>query len=304
MEPVGSLRLLRHNEKVSWSLDDWQEAVKAPDWGRRVLESLERYFSEDRWLLEPAQLVDVRLDTDSDGVPVILAVYDHLCYTKRIGLRRRLDKMPMSAQGEQNPEDSLAAEIALFNISAPLGRVSEILVEEDGVWWWGDGYPSDTELPPPSWLNPSLELSVTKPGVGEADWKLRWVNKDRFGGLLGGMAKILRFDRGAVDSSVSEREMDSQILSSVEEVWTEKVESVSGDVHAFSIVRPIVHAMPVDHDGDPMFDCGQVRNRAILTARPWSAPVDWPYERCPACLILFPLTLSDPAQHHTGASDP
>ena len=82
------------------------------------------------------------LETDPDGVPV---VYDHPDWSKRSGLRRRLDR-PFGIAGGATPAEELAAEIG--EISEPLGRRYDLLVEgADGVWWWGDGYPNLTEHP-------------------------------------------------------------------------------------------------------------------------------------------------------------
>lgn len=56
------------------------------------------------------------LETDPDGVPV---VYDHPDWSKRSGLRRRLDR-PFGIAGGDTPAEGLAAEIG--EISEPLGR--------------------------------------------------------------------------------------------------------------------------------------------------------------------------------------
>jgi len=133
---------------VGWTSEEWQEAASEPDWGVRVARALRRYFSTGGYLLEPARLHDLRLEVDSDGVPVILAVYDHSGWSKRTGLRRRLDRIPFAEHGADTPEGSLAAEIAKYEISEPLGRYYDLLVKDDAdVWWWGDGYPDLSEHP-------------------------------------------------------------------------------------------------------------------------------------------------------------
>ena len=49
---------------------------------------------------------------------------------------------------EPTPEESLAEEIALYEISEPIGRYYDLLIEDgEGVWWWGDGYPDLSEHP-------------------------------------------------------------------------------------------------------------------------------------------------------------
>jgi hypothetical protein len=129
------------------SMAEWTEIVSTPDFGDQVVESLHRYFRESRSLLAPATLVNATSEVDPDGVPVLRAVYDHGWTDKRLGLRRQLDREPM-VDDEETPAQSLAAEIAVYEISEPIGRYYDLLVEEaDDVWWWGDGYPDLSEHP-------------------------------------------------------------------------------------------------------------------------------------------------------------
>jgi hypothetical protein len=110
------------------------------DFGHRVVEALRTYFRDGKWLLEPATLVDAQLTSDPDGVPVLLAVYDHPYVSERLGLRRRLDRWGPGDDGAD--AEALAKEIAIYEISEPLGRYYDPLVEDgQSVWWWGDGYP-------------------------------------------------------------------------------------------------------------------------------------------------------------------
>jgi hypothetical protein len=124
------------------------------DWAERVLVALRAYFEEGRPLLTPTRLVEARLTSDSDGMPVLVATSDRPDDERRIGLRRRLD------QPEWDPQ-ALAEDIALYEISEPLGRYSEILVHDGhGVWWWGDGYPE-------------LSKDINAPWYSESPWA-RW----------------------------------------------------------------------------------------------------------------------------------
>ncbi len=137
---------------MAWTEAELRAEVASPEWGAKVLEALRRHFTEGGWLLAAAQLVDSRLEFESDGTPVLLAVYDHPSYERRIGLRRRLNDFPMSVPERRTPAQAMAEDIAVYQISEPLGRYHEILVEDgEGVWWWGDGFPDLTENPDAPW---------------------------------------------------------------------------------------------------------------------------------------------------------
>lgn len=127
---------------MSWTQEEWAAAASSPDWSAKVAKALVRYF-EEKWeaLFAQAKLISVSTETDSDGAPVLRAIYDHPHWPERTGLRRRLDRVPFAAQDEETPEGSTAATIAIYDISEPLGTLYEKLVpDEEGVWWWGDGY--------------------------------------------------------------------------------------------------------------------------------------------------------------------
>ena len=120
--------------------------MASPDWGTRVVTAVLGYSTDGKWLLEPVRLINVSLEIDPDGTPVLKVIYESPSHSKRIGLRRRLDRIPFGAHGGESPEESLAREICIYEISEPLGRYSELLVEDaNGVWWWGDGYPTLSE---------------------------------------------------------------------------------------------------------------------------------------------------------------
>jgi hypothetical protein len=111
--------------------------MSSDDWGARVVEALRAYFANGGWLLHPTTLVDTRLDLDPDGTSVVVAVYEHVFYKQRIGLRHRLVTGPMTIPEGFSPEEAMAQDIAVYEISEPLGTYYYRLVEDSsGIWWW------------------------------------------------------------------------------------------------------------------------------------------------------------------------
>lgn len=130
-------------------MDAWAKSVAREDWAATVVAALRDHFDEGLWLLEAAVLIDAWPERDEDGTGVLRAVYQHPFWPERTGLRRRLDVAPpLAPDPEQNSAQWLASWIAVFEISEPLGRRYDLLVEdENGVHWWGDGYRDLSEHP-------------------------------------------------------------------------------------------------------------------------------------------------------------
>ena len=107
--------------------------------------------------MEPVRLIEASLGTDPDGVPVLLAIYEHAFWPERTGLRRRLDRWPVLLGESDGLDEWLAGWIAWCEMGEPLGRQHDLLVEDDdGVWWWGDGYPGITKHPDYEWLQEKI----------------------------------------------------------------------------------------------------------------------------------------------------
>jgi hypothetical protein len=118
-------------------MDDLDAAMASPTWGKDVVAALRRYFAEGGWLLEPVKLIEARLGVADDGSPAVIAIYDHSWYSKRIGLKSRLDQSPMAIPEGMSPSEALAQDIAVYEISEPLGTYYDRLIEDEfGVWWW------------------------------------------------------------------------------------------------------------------------------------------------------------------------
>jgi hypothetical protein len=81
-----------------------------------------------------------------NGGGAIRVVYDQVGEARRLGYRSQLDRSYNFDTGAPLPE---AVEFVTDAIWYPLGRQADLLVEEQGVWWWGDGYPDLNDFPPP-----------------------------------------------------------------------------------------------------------------------------------------------------------
>ena len=117
-------------------MDDLSAAMASPTWGQDVLAALRSYFDSGR-LIDPVRLVEATLGVSDDGSPAVIAIYDHPWYDRRVGLRSRLDQYPLSVYEGMSPAEPRAHDIAVYEISEPLGSYFDRLVEDDsGVWWW------------------------------------------------------------------------------------------------------------------------------------------------------------------------
>jgi hypothetical protein len=118
-------------------MDDLPTVMAAEAWGQDVLAALRRYFDSGRIRDPVVRIVETTLGVTDDGTPAVVVVYDHPWIDKRVGLRSRLDQVPMAIYNGMSPAESLAHDIARYEIQEPLGTYYDRLVEDDsGVWWW------------------------------------------------------------------------------------------------------------------------------------------------------------------------
>ena len=112
-----------------------------PAYGRAVAALLEKALtglsaSNDDPTWEPREVLSIDLET-ADDVAALRVIYrrwddDELVFGFRYDLAESIAS-GWSAQG--------AFEDIVQILTEPLGRQKALLVEEGGVWWWGDGYP-------------------------------------------------------------------------------------------------------------------------------------------------------------------
>jgi hypothetical protein len=81
-----------------------------------------------------------------NGGGAIRVVYDQVGEDRRLGYRSELKRGYRVDVGASLPE---AVDFVTDAIGDPLGRQGDLLVEEQGVWWWGDGYPDWNSSPYP-----------------------------------------------------------------------------------------------------------------------------------------------------------
>jgi hypothetical protein len=155
---------------MDWSEAEWARRIWSPEWAPKVVDALRRICAEGSGILEPVTLVSAELETTPEQESYVLAIYDHAWWDRRTGLRRKLNRIPMTVPPGMPPEEALALDIAQYDIAEPLGNYWDLLVEdEDGVWWWGDGYPELTtdlnapwyaDLPKGGWRRPGESWTV------------------------------------------------------------------------------------------------------------------------------------------------
>jgi hypothetical protein len=127
--------------------DGSDRQFSSPKWGPDVVDALRKLLTADeRGMLGNVTLISAELERDVDGLAFLRAVYDDSNHQRRIGVRRQLDgKGPLAHMPGMSLAESMAYDIAHGDMAEPLGTYWYLLVEDDnGVWWWGDGYPGLT----------------------------------------------------------------------------------------------------------------------------------------------------------------
>lgn len=116
--------------------------------GDQVLSEVLDHFSTgglaaegDSW--GPSAIVDSWLEPGSEVIRIVYRRWE----TDAPVIGYRCD-VALQRDGHLIPSKEIASDV-IDQISEPLGRQADLLVEEQGVWWWGDGYPDVGDSPYP-----------------------------------------------------------------------------------------------------------------------------------------------------------
>ena len=116
-------------------------ATSEPSYAERVLQVIVGALSDPESLVEQNILyVDGWVERRPDG-DAIRVIYD------RDGADRRFGRRVIAAPDVYGQDPTSQGWAVAEDIDEPLGRHWDLLVEEQGVWWWGDGYPTLDEHP-------------------------------------------------------------------------------------------------------------------------------------------------------------
>ena len=112
--------------------------MELQEYASRFLAELQRVLAGGEPLVQgDVRYVEGWLD-DEGGIRVV--------YDRDDGADRRFGRRAMQPDGSVEWQRGDGPESDAFmlaeDIDEPLGRHGDLLVEEDGVWWWGDGYPT------------------------------------------------------------------------------------------------------------------------------------------------------------------
>jgi hypothetical protein len=124
---------------TQWSDEQWRAEIESDEWASAVFAAFLNLFNHKPAWLKQVRLISADLGYGPEHIQVIKVVYDHLSSPKRLGLCRRIDRIPTAVFNEMSPQASLATEIAMYDIAEPLGTIFDQLVPgANNVWWWGD----------------------------------------------------------------------------------------------------------------------------------------------------------------------
>jgi hypothetical protein len=123
-------------------LDSWERAVVRPDWPEQLVAAIYR-ATETASIGAPFTIRSIIVERSAE--PVVLIRYGN-DYSPTLGFRWVASGSPPvglpTGPSVEDAADHAAQWIVMFELGEPLGNQVHYLTEgEDGVLWWGHGYP-------------------------------------------------------------------------------------------------------------------------------------------------------------------
>jgi len=123
-------------------LDSWARAIVRPDWPEQLVAAIYRATAAVT-IGAPFTIDTVAVDRSTE--PSLLIRYGN-DFSPRLGFRWVVTTPPTAGlptgPSVEDAADHAAQWIVMFELGEPLGNQVHYLTEdEDGVLWWGHGYP-------------------------------------------------------------------------------------------------------------------------------------------------------------------
>jgi hypothetical protein len=135
-----------------------EDELGTREYATRLLLEIEVILRQPEDLIQgDLRYVDGWVEEDGSALRV---VYDREGWDRRLGYRFRVSEVPADDFETGRDDVSGTAYDICSNLDEPLGRFWDLLVQEDGVWWWGDGYPGLDQHPDHPQLEAYLDATV------------------------------------------------------------------------------------------------------------------------------------------------